>query len=260
MPRIGKFEETCYEKIQFSGKIFMYSSLSWNVLFPIVDIIRLLKKNTIISYKYGKGQQIIKNYSTQYNHRVLGCDFKNKKDYLSSLKTVKNIFVFTDEDDIFITNLINTAKVNKINIICYSNLDAVYHFYDYSISGKTTVLKTPEEVINFMYDLLDLNDVKKIAELFPDFEIIESDPDTKKSSLDECIELLKKVEIEEKKKKKEFDINKIYFDPASSKLKSIEYHRSQKNRNFEEQIPERISQEQKEKNNSFIRSFFKSKV
>ena len=51
MPRIGKFEETCYEKIQFSGKIFMYSSLSWNVLFPIVDIIRLLKKNTIISFK-----------------------------------------------------------------------------------------------------------------------------------------------------------------------------------------------------------------
>ena len=116
MPRITKFEDVFYEKPEFSGKMFMYSSLSWNVLFPIVDIIRLLKKNTIIGYKYGKGQELIKNYGPQYNHRMLGYDLKNKNDYLKNLQMVKNIFIFSDESDIIATNLLSAAKSNKINV------------------------------------------------------------------------------------------------------------------------------------------------
>ena len=38
-----KYEDAVYEKVEFSGKIFMYASSSWNILFPIVDIIRILK-------------------------------------------------------------------------------------------------------------------------------------------------------------------------------------------------------------------------
>jgi hypothetical protein len=80
-----KYEDTVYEKVEYSGKIFMYCSRSWNVLFPVVDIIRLLKPNTIISCLCGKGQQIIRGYGTQYNHRVIQTELKEKKDYLHNL-------------------------------------------------------------------------------------------------------------------------------------------------------------------------------
>jgi len=43
-----KYEDTVYEKVVHSGKIFMYNSPSWNILFPVVDIIRILKKNTFL--------------------------------------------------------------------------------------------------------------------------------------------------------------------------------------------------------------------
>jgi len=112
-----KYEDTVYEKVKYSGKIFIYNSLSWDVLYPIVDVIRLLKKNTIIGFKYGKGQQNVRLYGCQYGHCVLGYDLKNKNDYINNLKAVKNIFVFSDEQDTVATNLINAATKNKINVI-----------------------------------------------------------------------------------------------------------------------------------------------
>ena len=249
MPRLPKFEETCYEKTVFSGKIFMYSSSSWNVLFPIVNIIRILKKNTIIGHTYGKGQSIIKNYGTQYNHNVIGYDLKTKNDYLKNLLMLKNIFIFTDESDPIATNLMNVAKKNKINVICYSNLDTNYHFYIDGIDKIT--MKDPQTVIDKMYELNDYSDARKIAELFPDFEIIEKPENTSKSTLDECITMMQKVELEEKKNKA--FTNKIYHDPVSYKLKKMEYERSQKNRTFEEKAAETHKK-------SLIRSFFKSNV
>ena len=242
MPRPTKVDEY-YEKTEHSGKIFMYCSPSWNVLFPIVDIIRLLKKNTLIWYKYGKGQALIKNYGSQYYHCLVGCDLKHKNDYLENLKMVRCIFIFTDESDPVATNLINIAKQNKISVVCYSNLDHVYHFYKNGISK--VVFDTPAEVVDKMYELYELNEVKKLAELFPDFEILSLPPDTKKSTLEECMEMMKTVTLEEKKKKDSHVANKIYFDPASNKLKKMEYERSQKNRTFEE------------KNEVSLRSFFK---
>ena len=74
MPRISKFDDIPFEKVIYSGKIFIYNSPEWNILYPIVNIIRLLKPNTIIGYKYGKGQNIIKTYGTQYFHRLIGYD------------------------------------------------------------------------------------------------------------------------------------------------------------------------------------------
>ena len=114
MPRL-KYEDV-YEKVEFSGKIFMYNSPTWNVLFPVVDIIRLLQKNTIIGFKYGKGQHMIRVYGTQYNHSIIGYDFKNKNDYVTNLRAVKNIFIFSDESDPIATNFINISKKNKMII------------------------------------------------------------------------------------------------------------------------------------------------
>jgi len=254
MPRIPKFEETLYEKTEFSGKILMYSSISWNVLFPIVDIIRLLKKNTIIGHTYGKGQTIIKHYGSQYGHTIIGYDLKNKNDYLQNLRMINNIFIFTDESDVIATNLINASKKNKINVICYSNLDHIYHFY--KNGSEKIIIKTPQEVIDLVYELSDFNEAKKMAELFPDFEIIEPSELLSKSTLEECMEMMKKVEIEAKNK--QVVTNKIYFDPATNKLKKVDYERSQRNRNYEEESA--IADKKIANNKSLIRSFFKSKV
>ena len=114
--RVTKYEDTIYEKPEYSGKIFMYCSKTWNVLFPLVDIIRILKKNTIIGYTYGKSQQYIRMYGPQYNHMLISYDLKNKKDYVENLKAIKNIFIFSDEPDITVDNLISAAKKNKINV------------------------------------------------------------------------------------------------------------------------------------------------
>ena len=254
MPRIPKFEETLYEKTEFSGKILMYSSVSWNVLFPIVDIIRLLKKNTIIGHTYGKGQTIIKHYGSQYGHTIIGYDLKNKNDYLQNLRMINNIFIFTDESDVIATNLINAAKKNKINVICYSNLDHIYYFY--KNGSEKIIINTPQEVIDLVYELSDFNEAKKMAELFPDFEIIEPSELLSKSTLEECMEMMKKVEIEVKNK--QVVTNKIYFDPATNKLKKVDYERSQRNRNYEEESA--IADKKIANNKSLIRSFFKSKV
>ena len=59
MPRITKFEDTIYEKTEFSGKILMYSSVSWNVLFPIVDIFRLLKNKELGAELFEKRKELV---------------------------------------------------------------------------------------------------------------------------------------------------------------------------------------------------------
>ena len=77
-----KYEDAVYEKVEYTGKIFMYNDIKWDVLYPIVDIIRLLKPNTIIAHSYGKNQNIVPMYGRQYNHLVLGYELKKKQDYL----------------------------------------------------------------------------------------------------------------------------------------------------------------------------------
>jgi hypothetical protein len=229
MPRI-KYEETVYEKTEYSGKIFMYCSPSWNVLYPVVDIIRILKKNTIIGFKYGKGQQMIRIYGTQYNHSVLGYDLKNKNDYLTNFKAVKNIFIFSDESDTIATNLMSTAKKNNINVICYSNLDNIYHFYKNVLKQE---FKKPSDLVDHMYDLADLEGVKKIADLFPEFEILDPPHETKNTTLDESIEIYKQSEEKIQKEKK---FVKLY-DPHLSRLKQMEYERSMKNVDYNDTPP-----------------------
>ena len=101
MPRPLKIEEPEYEKIIHWGKVFIYTDPSWNVLFPIVDVIRILPKNTMIEYRYGKGQNIIKTYGFQYNYRTMGVKLETKDDYLNALYkgNCKFIFIFSDKED-----------------------------------------------------------------------------------------------------------------------------------------------------------------
>jgi hypothetical protein len=217
MPRQQKYDEIPFEKVVFNGKIFMYTSPDWKTLYPVVDIIRLLKPNTIISHKVGKGQDTIRTYGCQYNHRIIGDTLTTKKDYLGILKMVKCIFTFSDSYDIITTNLINAAKTNKLPYVCYSTLDNIYHFYFNEIIKE---FKTAKEVVDHMYILFDLDEVKKLAELFPEFEIITPEA-LKNTTLDECREILKKTESEVKKKERSVKL----FDPHLAKLKKMERDR-----------------------------------
>ena len=238
MPRISKFEDVPYEKITHSGKIFIYNSPEWNILYPIVNIIRLLKQNTIIGHKYGKGQIIVKTYSDQYFHRTIGYDLKYGKDYTKSIVNgmVSFIFVFTDSCDPVATNLIDLASKYKINIICYSNLDSVYHFYDYSDLNTVskTQYKTADETVELMYQLMEMARLKKIDALFPEFEIIDHPKDKEISTLEECVNIINKSTESENTKKDSIKI-KVY-DSNLSNIKKMEYQRSQRNLKFDDDL------------------------
>jgi hypothetical protein len=250
-----KYEDTIYEKVEYSGKMFMYNSKTWDVLFPIVNIIRLFRENTIISYSHGKNQQTIRTYGTQYNHRVVSCDLIKREDYLFNLKTVKCIFLFSDCQDTTFTNIMNVATKNNINIVCYSNIDSVYHFYE---NGKKETMKTAELVIEKMYKSMELKQATKYAELFPDFELLEPEIDKTHSTLEQCAELLKGVHIEEKKKKEQ-KVSKL-FDPHMNKLKRMEYERSQKNIVYPDSVEELMKKQANTSKSLLARFFSKPKV
>ena len=250
-----KYEDIVYEKVVYKGKIFIYNSKTWNVLYPVVDIIRLLKSNTIIGHSYGKNQQIAPVYGRQYGHRVIGYDLKTKKHYLENLKAVKNIFIFSDEQDTVATNIMNASSKNKINVICYSNLDKVYHFYD-NINDKKFEFKEPAEVLEKMYSLLDLEGVRKIADLFPDFDVIEIEDEIKYTSLEQCSKFLREQrEINQNtKKKRELNYTKV-FDPHLNRLKQMEHERSQKNTIYPDSM-EALAKRQADNRKSLLSKFF----
>ena len=236
MPRPIKYEDTPFEVHSCSGKIFIYNSPEWNILFPIVDIIRLLLPNMIISHKYGKGQMIIKTYGNQYFHRVIGCDLKNKNDYVKNIINgmIKFIFIFSDYSDTVSTNLIELSNKYKINMVCYSSIDSVYHLYDYSDKVVKTEFKNAEDVIGVMNNLLEMKKLKKLNELFPEFEIIEQPKNTEITTLETCINIIKNSTDVENNKKDSIKI-KVY-DPNLSKLKKMEYDRSQKKIKYEDDL------------------------
>jgi len=219
-PRV-KYDDTLFEKTNFNGKVLMYCTPGWETLYPIVDIIRLFKENTVISFKFGKGQGIIKTYGMQYGHRVTGYQIGNKQEYTEALRMVKCVFVFTDSADSYAETFINLAKTLKIMLVCYSNLDKVYHFYN---NDSKIIIKTAQETIDQIYIHFDLIAATKLAELFPDFEIIEAPvEEPKESVLDECLKKLKKVTLNEKNKKDSIT-TKIY-DPNLIKLRAMEESR-----------------------------------
>jgi len=218
MPRLPKYEDQVTERIPSSGKVFMYKSSEWEILFPIADVIRLFKPNTIISYKIGKGQGLFRTYGTGYNHTLLGNGIKTKQDYLFALRMVQCVFIFTDTNDLFTTNLISIAKKNNIIVVCYSSIDSVYHLF---FESKIEKINDPKELLDRVYGLMDLGKVKKLAELFSEFEILEPEIDTKETTLEKCVKIFKDS-TEKELNKKEYTRP---FDPHLAKLKKMERDR-----------------------------------
>ena len=205
MPRPSKIEDT-YDHSEYWTKMFMYSELTFKNIFPIVEIIRNLENHCTITHKYCKNQSTIKVYGSQYNHRIIGCDFKNNQDYIDNIVRgfVKFIFIFSDTSDIFSKNLLNIAEKYKICAICYSNIDSVYHFYNYSVGFQSlkgsSGFHNPEtnhvkiscasDVVIMMRELSDYTSFKKMVDLFPEFDIIPESLISEKPVLEKCLLLL----------------------------------------------------------------------
>ena len=263
MPRPSKIDEV-YEKVEYWTKLFMYNTPSWNNISPIVEIIRNLDKRCIISHKYGKGQNNIRMYSSQYNHLVLGQDIKKQEDYVQNIIRgfIKFIFIFSDSPDPFSTNLLTIAKQYKICTICYSNLDSIYYFYNYSI-GDSIIYKFTSaiEVVGVMKELSEYTSFKKMVDLFPEFDLIPELPPSDKPVLDRCLEILKnstQVEIlkKEGKRVKKFDSTKPFYDPNLNKLKRNDYIRKSKANSLPEPV---IIIETSTKQKMLLSQFFKKK-
>lgn len=215
-------EEMIYEKVTHWGKIFMYNSPSWNTLFPIVDIIRILPKNTIITHAYAKNQVSIKTYASQYNHMVYGIDLETVDDYAKNMQNMKYIFTFSDGQDSIIKNVLNYGSKMKICCICFSMIDSMYHFYDYTGEEmeKYTFSK-PLEVVEKMEYLKEMKKLNTIAKLFPDFEIIPQEK-VEVNTLEQCLEKLRLSTNQIKQKKEKEVIHKLPFDANFSQLKHME--------------------------------------
>jgi hypothetical protein len=178
----------------------MYISPQWDTLFPYVEIVRQLDRSTIL-YKNGKNQTRIRDHAGYYNHTTFGEDFKTKEDYLRWIVRgrVKFVFVFTDSQDPFSVNIIEFAKKQNIPLICYSNIDSKYHFYDHS--NCVEKITDPLDVINKMKELNDILTFEKMVDMFPEFELIPDEP-VENKNLQRCIEKIKKCALAEENYKK----------------------------------------------------------
>jgi hypothetical protein len=261
MPRTSKFDDM-YEKVEYFTKLFIYCEPSWNNLHPIVEIIRNIKPS-YISYRYGKGQHVIKTYGSQYNHNVIGCEIKNYDEFIKNILKgyVKFVFIFGDSPDTFSRNLINFSKKHNIVTINYSNIDSVYHFYSDSKESPIK-FKTPGDVVNAMCQMTDYISFKQVVEVFPEFNLIPEIESNNQPVLEKCLKILKESHDSEnvKKDSKKIQVlnDKIYFDPNLYKLRKFNKELNKKNESL------RIEKEENDKNKLVdskctIANFFKKK-
>jgi hypothetical protein len=246
MPRITKYDETVFTKPNYWGKILMYNSVNWDVLYPIVDIIRILPKDTVIANQYGKNQDMIRIYGSQYNHRVVGVELKKRESYIDGLKCVKFVFIFSDTQDNIADNLIKYCEKSKTPLICYSNLDNIYYFYEYNeINEKIThQFKEPQQVIDLLNNLIAKGLIHKFQDLFPEFEIIET-PEIKTTS-----KLASSLKILKEKSEQKPKVYKIPFDANFNQLKRLEANK--KTVVYDDELPVK-------KSNLTLSNFFKKK-
>ena len=195
MPRALKYDDVEYEVPKYFTKIFMYNAPNFNNIGPVVEIIRNIPQS-IISHKYGKYQNTVSVYSRQYNHLVLGLDLKGRNDYVSFANSrIRFIFIFNNSDDTIATNLMNLAEKHNMCVICYSEIDSKYHFYDSTF--QKTEYSTAPEVINRITEIKDLISFQKIYELFPDVDILPEPENKTAGSFEKCVEIFRKQKIEE---------------------------------------------------------------
>jgi hypothetical protein len=213
MPRPSKYDDpTEAECVKYFTKIFMYNSESFKNIGPIVEIIKNIDKS-IIAYKYGKHQETIKLYGCQYFHRVIGYELYKPNDYLDSILNgmVRFMFIFSNSSDHVSSNLLNLAEKYKKYIICYSDLDSKYHFYDYSGYFEKSTYSNAIDVINKMKEVNDFIEFKKIVDTFPEFDIIPEPPKSGECCLDRCVQILRANYLEEKNNRNERSVKIIPF-------------------------------------------------
>jgi hypothetical protein len=227
MKKNAKYDDT-YEKTNYITKIFMYCDSSIKTLNPYVDIIAKLDP-VILLYKYGKGQQNIRTFGSQHNHRMLGCDLETKDDYIKNLIKgyVKFIFIFSNSSTSFTSNLMNLAKTYKINAICCSeNSESTpeYVLYPYSANADPIKIKTVDSLISSIKELIEYLKLKELNNVFPEFELIPDDVvSTEQPVLTKCLQLLKETTESELQKKtdKKIQIIKSFYDPNLQKVKKM---------------------------------------
>ena len=213
MPRPLKYDDSAeVERVKYFTKIFMYNSESFKNIGPIVEIIKNID-TSIIAYKYGKHQDTIKLYGCQYFHRVIGYELSKPDDYLNNILNgmVRFIFVFSNSSDNISSNLLNLAEKYKKYIICYSELDSKYQFYDYSGYFEKSTYSNAIDVINKMKEVNDFIEFKKIVDTFPEFDIIPEPSKDTEGCLDRCVEILRTRRIEEENNRNERSVKIIPF-------------------------------------------------
>ena len=221
MPKVQKSgDEPKYEKYDYYTKIFIYNDPLWNNLHPLVEVIRNLEKYAILCYKYGKGQQNIKNYGSYYGHRILGYDLNNKDDYSSVFRKtmIEFLFLLSDNlEDNVANNLIKVSKESNISVIHYKEnkyyFDAQYYVGN-TLVAKEYVFENPLDVCSKIKEISDLESVNEFAKTFSDFELIPETekPIVEKPVIEKCLEILKQPKL---------------YDPTGTvkNLKKAEYYR-----------------------------------
>lgn len=249
MPRAIKYVDEVQERVGYYTKIFMYSDNNFNNIFPIVEIIKNMQRS-IIGFKYGKGQNTIKTYGTQYWHLITGYTIKKEADYLEAIVNgnANFIFIYSDSSDYFSTNLINIAKKHSIPYICYSNLDNIYHFYNNGNSEKVT-FTSAIEVIEHLEELNDYHRIVKIASLFPGIDILPEPAFEDNKCLDRCIEKIRSMNNAHSEKMNQ---NK----PKQMSISEIKYKDREIIKRMKREVPVKYDDEPVKKPNS-ISKFFK---
>jgi len=235
MPRTAKYKyDDNYPVVKTSGKILMYIGTQWNVLYPIVELIKVLEPKTIIGYKYGKNQQIIKNYGSHYNHIVIGYSLDNKEHYISKIVNghVSYIIIFDSSFDNPVTkNLVGISESFKINLVTFNLNTNTYKLKYYPCEQVPEKMNfgNPEHLVQKMNDLKESEMLLPWKNTFPEYllEQIEIHPEedplkTKTDgALNECIEKIKSVTHCEQAKK---DSSKIkFYDPTMNVLRKHQY-------------------------------------
>jgi hypothetical protein len=200
-----------YEKIKFSSKVFIYKSPEWKNEGAIIEIMRNLKKHSIISFKYGKGNNVIRTYGEQYSHRLIGQNFNKKEDYIQNLnKFVQAVFIFNDTPNTFVENLITFCELHKKPLITFEN----YHYV-----FNNNQFKTAQEVLEEIENSQTLN---QFANAFNDLFVVTEEPkETSMTNLEKCRILLNQ---RDKEIKEQNELHKIkIYDPNEKNTMKILY-------------------------------------
>jgi len=213
MPRTSKYkyDDNIYVRTPTNGKIFLYIDPEWKILYPIAEFLKHLETKTIIGYKYGKKQSMIREYTRYYNHIIIGYELKNKADYINNIikGVIKYIVIFQNEEiclnDPVSQNLLKISEKYKINLITYSTNDNEYKMkiHNQDLTHETFKYINAVDLTSKIADLKN-SLLTKFTESFPEYSLDTLDilPDldpllNSKPLLKICLEKIKNTSDQE---------------------------------------------------------------